>query len=62
MFATVRKEQLERNLQQKSRRASTASHGAIQRKSLIRVADPAKERKDKGKTAASRGPVPLIMA
>ena len=54
MFATVRNEQTERNLQQKSRRASTASHGAIQRKSLIREADPEKERKDKGKAAASR--------
>ena len=62
MFAAVRNEQLERNLQQKSRAASTASPVAIPRKSLIREADPAKERKDKGKTAASRGPVPLIMA
>ena len=62
MFAAVRNEQLERNLQQKSRAASTASHGVIPRKSLIRKADPAKERKDKGKTAASRRPVPLIMA
>ena len=62
MLATVRKGQLERDLQQKSRAASTASHGVIPRKSLIRKADPAKERKDKGKAAASRGPVPLIMA
>ena len=62
MFAAVRKEQVERDLQQKMRAASTASPGAIQCKSLIRKADAAKERKDKGKTAASRGPVPLIMA
>ena len=62
MFAAVRNEQLERNLQQKSRAASTASPVAIQRKSLIREADPEKERKDKGKAAASRGPIPVIMA
>ena len=62
MFAAVRKEQLERDFQQKSRAASTASHGAIPRKSLIRKADAAKERKDKEKAAASRGPIPVIMA
>ena len=39
MFAAVRKEQVERDLQQKSRATSTASQGAIQRKSLIREAD-----------------------
>ena len=62
MFAAVRNEQVERDLQQKSRATSTASQGAIQRKSLMREVDPAKERKDKGKAAASRGPIPVIMA
>ena len=49
MFATVRKEQLECDLQQKSRASSTASHGTIPRKSLIREQIRRKREKIKGR-------------